>query len=362
MNPQAHELEFPWSTPPVPGTWHTIARGLHWVRMPLPFALDHINLWVLDDELDGVRGWTVVDCGASTPPTLEAWRALFATHFAGRPLLRVIATHFHPDHLGLAYWLCAGGDDARWQAPLATSAAEYATGRYLSQLTGEEGRRAGERAAAFFRTHGVSDEAALAKLSARGGSHYASLVPAVPLSFHRLFPGGALAIGPAGARRVFHLIAGYGHSVEHLSLHCAEERLLISGDMVLPRISTNVSVFEVDPEADPLPLYLRSLDHYLMLAADTLVLPSHGLPFRGLHARVAQQHAHHAARLEEVRAACSEPRCAAEVVPVLFPRALDMHQLGFALGEAIAHLHALWHEGRLRRTRGTDGVFRFQAV
>jgi glyoxylase-like metal-dependent hydrolase (beta-lactamase superfamily II) len=140
---------------------------------------------------------------------------------------------------------------------------------------------------------------------------------------------------------------------------CDDEHLLVAGDMVLPRISTNVSVFEVEPEADPLALYLRSLDAYLQLPADTLVLPSHGRPFTGLHRRVAQQHAHHRERLDEVRAACASPRSAREIIAVLFRRPLDLHQTTFALGESIAHLHTLWHEGQLVRTRGDDGVLRF---
>ena len=359
MTPSLPALHYPFAESPAPGTWTTVAPGIHWVRMPLPFALDHINLWVLDDEIDGVAGYSVVDCGASTPETQAAWRALLAGPMGGRPILRVIATHFHPDHLGLAYWLCAGADQGAWTAPLCMSAGEYATGRYLAQQTGEAARAAGERVADFYASQGYADGERLAALRARGAGHFARLVPAVPTRYHRLFGEGQIAIGPEGAKRVFRLMVGYGHSVEHLSLFAEDDAVLISGDMVLPRISTNVSVFEVDPEADPLPLYLRSLDQTLMLPAATLVLPSHGLPFTGLHTRVAQQHAHHAARLEEVAAACAEPRCAADILPVLFRRELDAHQLGFALGEAVAHLNALWYEGRLARTRGEDGVYRY---
>ena len=144
-------------------------------------------------------------------------------------------------------------------------------------------------------------------------------------------------------------------------LYCEDDRLLVAGDMVLPRISTNVSVFDLEPEADPLPRYLRSLDRLLMLPADTLVLPSHGKPFIGLHQRIAQQHRHHADRLGEVLAACSAPQTAASIVPVLFKRQLDLHQMTFALGEALAHLHALWYEGKLER-KVDDGVYRFAAT
>jgi glyoxylase-like metal-dependent hydrolase (beta-lactamase superfamily II) len=359
MNPQEHELTYPWAETPAPGTIITLRPGVHWLRMRLPFALDHINLWLLDDEIevDGSlrRGWTVIDCGITSDETKAAWEKLFDTAFEGRPLLRLIATHFHPDHLGLAHWLTRGGERERWRVRLWTSAAEYAFGRFLSAGTNET---AGEDAAAHFRRHGLSDPEALAKVRARGSGYYPKLVPAVPRSFHRISDGDEIAIGRAGSRRIFRAIVGYGHSPEHVSLYCAEDKLLVSGDMVLPRISTNVSVFDVEPEGNPLPRYLRSLDHYLMLPADTLVLPSHGKPFVGLHRRVAQQHAHHQARLEEVYEACATPKTAAEIVPVLFNRELDLHQTTFALGESLAHLHALWYEGRLARI-DDGGVWRF---
>jgi glyoxylase-like metal-dependent hydrolase (beta-lactamase superfamily II) len=168
-------------------------------------------------------------------------------------------------------------------------------------------------------------------------------------------------VGPAHAKRVFRAIVGFGHAPEHVSLYCEDDKLLIAGDMVLPRISTNVSVFDLEPDGNPLPRYLHSLDRLLLLPADTLVLPSHGKPFTGLHARIAQQHAHHAERLAEVLAACATPQTAASIVPLLFRRALDLHQTTFALGEALAHLHALWHEGSITRRLDDRGVYRFKA-
>jgi glyoxylase-like metal-dependent hydrolase (beta-lactamase superfamily II) len=156
-------------------------------------------------------------------------------------------------------------------------------------------------------------------------------------------------------------IAGYGHAPEHIALHCAALNLLISGDMVLPRISTNVSVIDIEPEADPLPLYLASIERLRALPADTLVLPSHGKPFTGLHERIAQLRAHHDERYADVLAACAEaPKSAADLLDVLFRRKLDLHQTTFAMGESIAHLHALQSEGRLRALEGADGVLRFE--
>ncbi len=359
VNPNEAELTYPWADVPAPGTVTTLRSGVHWLRMRLPFALDHINLWLFDDEIEGRRGWTIVDCGITSDETKAAWENIFDTVFEGRPLLRVISTHFHPDHLGLAWWLTKGGDRARWTAPLWITATEYSVGRFLSQGADDT---SGESAAEHFRRNGLADPDALAKVRARGRSYYPKLVPAVPSSYRRIWDEEVVAIGPRGAKRVFKVIIGYGHAPEHASLYCAQDKLLISGDMVLPRISTNVSVFDVEPDGDPLPRYLRSLDHYLMLPADTLVLPSHGLPFLGLHRRVTQQHVHHQARLDEVLAACDRPRTAADIVPVLFRRELDVHQLTFALGESLAHLHALWHEGKLARRQRADGVYVFQAT
>jgi glyoxylase-like metal-dependent hydrolase (beta-lactamase superfamily II) len=359
MNPQEHELTYPWADVPEPGAFITLRPGLHWLRMPLPFALDHINLWLLDDEIDGRSGYTAIDCGITSDATRSAWERLFDSLFDGKPLVRVLATHFHPDHLGLAWWLTRGGDRGRWQAPLWMTLGEYAFGRMLSAQKGELGDAAGRRAADHFAANGLRDPAALAQVTARGGGHYPKLVPDVPAAFRRIAHGDEIAIGPHGARRLFRVLVGYGHAPEHVSLYCEADGLLISGDMVLPRISTNVSVFDIEPDGDPLPRYLRSLDHYLMLPAATLVLPSHGKPFHGLHRRVVQQHEHHQARLDEVYAACARPACATDIVPVLFPRTLDLHQMTFALGEALAHLHALWFDGRLQRTRDPDGVYRF---
>jgi glyoxylase-like metal-dependent hydrolase (beta-lactamase superfamily II) len=359
MNPLEHELAYPWPEAPAPGAVAELRPGLYWVRMPLPFALDHINLWLLADEIDGRRGWTIVDCGIASDETKAAWERIFDTVFEGRPLLRLIATHFHPDHLGLSHWLAAGGERRRWHAPLWMSATEWTIGRLLSQSRGELGRQAGDRSAEHFARHGLTDADSLEKVRARGGGYYPKLVPDVPASYRRIQHGQSIAVGPHGARRVFEVIVGHGHAPEHVSLFCAEEKLLVAGDMVLPRISTNVSVFDVEPEGNPLPEYLHSLDRYLQLPQDTLVLPSHGLPFTGLHRRIAQQHAHHLARLDEVHAACARPATAAEMVPVLFKRDLDLHQTTFALGESLAHLNALWFDGRLRRTLDADGIYRF---
>ncbi|HMN92203.1 MAG TPA: MBL fold metallo-hydrolase [Hydrogenophaga sp.] len=336
----------------LPGEGQTlaVAPGVKWVRMGLPFALDHINLWLLRDQFDGIEGWTVVDCCIAHDSARAQWEQIFTRELEGLPVLRVVVTHMHPDHIGLAQWLCE-----RWQAPLYISATDYHMARLGSQSTTGFG---GEAAARHFARHGLNDPESQQRIRARA-AYYPGLVPGVPGEFHRLLDGTVLRIGG----RLWRCIAGHGHAPEHMALHCDELSVLISGDMVLPRISTNVSVYDQEPEADALALFLSSLERFLPLSADTLVLPSHGKPFVGLHERIGQLQGHHRDRLGEVMAACRDRACSAlDIVPVLFPRPLDLHQTTFAMGEAIAHLHFLWHGGQLRRQADADGVFRFSAV
>jgi glyoxylase-like metal-dependent hydrolase (beta-lactamase superfamily II) len=215
----------------------------------------------------------------------------------------------------------------------------------------------GPSAVPHFQRHGLADPAMLEQMGSRR-NYYPSLVPAVPQAFTRLQDGDDVVIGG----RSWRVITGFGHSPEHVSLYCNDLRILISGDMVLPRISTNVSVFAVEPEGNPLKLYLDSLGKFSGLPEDTLVLPSHGKPFRGLHTRIEQLRAHHTERLAEVIEACARERSAVDIVPIMFRRKLDAHQLSFAVGESLAHLHYLWYAGRLQRVTGSDGVIRFVTI
>ncbi|TFZ07118.1 MBL fold metallo-hydrolase [Ramlibacter henchirensis] len=356
MNPQEAQLNYPLGDAlPAPGSTLEIAPGVRWVRMALPFALDHINLWLLRDELDGRRGWTAVDCCITRDEAKAQWEQVFASSLEGLPILRVIVTHMHPDHIGLAHWLCE-----RWSTPehvcrLWISATDYNAARVGSQSTTGFG---GEAAARFFASHGLSDPESIEKIRGRA-NYYPSMVPAVPPSFRRLQDGDVLRIGD----RTWECISGHGHAPEHISLFCPALKLLISGDMMLPRISTNISVYDVEPESDPLRLFLASIDKFRRLPADTLVLPSHGKPFTGLHRRIEQLHEHHRDRLADVLEACKRrPSSAADMLPVLFKRQLDLHQTTFAMGEAVAHLHALWYSGKLRREKDAESVWRFAAA
>ncbi len=356
MNAQERELEYPLGdTLPEPGCAIDVAPGVRWIRMGLPFQLNHINIWLLRDEIDSGdgprRGWTIVDCGISDDATRTLWERVFESALEGLPVLRVIVTHMHPDHIGLAHWLTE-----RWDVRLWISAADYNAARLASASLAGFG---GPRTAAFMACHGLVEQASVEQVAARV-DYYAKLVPQVPTSYHRLLDGDRLSIGSADARHEWVCQVGYGHAPEHISLHCPSLGVLISGDMVLPRISTNVSVIDIEPEANPLRLYLDSLQRTRAVPAHTRVLPSHGRPFLGLHTRIDQLVAHHDERLAEVRAACAAaPQCAADLLTVLFRRKLDLHQTTFAMGESIAHLHLLWYAGELVRRVDAQGVYRY---
>jgi glyoxylase-like metal-dependent hydrolase (beta-lactamase superfamily II) len=346
-------LQYPQANPPGPAEAREIAPGIHWLRMPLPFALDHINLWLLEDERNGEPGWTIIDCGLGNDATRALWEQILAAHTRGRPVHRIIVTHHHPDHVGQAAWLL-GRVSADSGAP---GGVEYwmAQAEFLAAHAMREGLAgyAFDQVMAMFHRNGLSGER-FEKLKDRGMA-YRRGVPALPISYRRLLQEQTHRIGG----REWRVIMGYGHAPEHAALYCEELEVLISGDMVLPKISTNVSVWATEPEGNPLALFLASIEHYAELPATALILPSHGLPFRGVRERVAQLHEHHRLRLAELHEACDTPKAASEVLSTLFRRELDVQQSFFAMGEAMAHLHYLHAEGRLSRSTGADGVIRY---
>ncbi len=348
-------LSFPLGeTLPALGQALEVAPGILWLRMQLPFALDHINLWLLEDTEEtatGVRkGWTAVDCGVTNPGTQAAWEQVFAGPMKGLPILRVLVTHMHPDHMGLAHWLCE-----KFNAPLLMSATEYQSATLSTHGTSNFG---GVGTQQFFSSNGWNNPEDQEKVNERV-FYYSKMVPKVPETYRRLMEGQVLKIGAYTWR----CISGFGHSPEHMALYSQEANVLISGDMVLPKISTNVSVYTQEPEANSLSLFLNSLKKFADLPANTLVMPSHGRVFRGLHTRIAQLVQHHEDRLEDVLVACQEKAGSAhDMLTVIFKRPLDFHQTTFAMGESVAHLHALWHAGKMKRFQDEQGVWRFQTL
>lgn len=338
----SQDLDYPLQTVLAPGTAFAIAPGVYWVRMPLPFILDHVNVWLLDD----VDGWTLVDTGLSTVATRHLWLQLHGGFMGGRPLRRVIVTHFHPDHLGMASWLVDRGDCELWMTK-----PEYLMARHVCNA--DEGESNAQRLA-FFRRHGLDDDR-LDAIAAWGGS-YRQGVPGVPARCVFLADGQVLAVG----RHDWRLITAAGHSPDHATLYCAAARVLIAGDQILPTITPGVSVWPRDPDANPMRDYLGSMQRFMDLPADTLVLPAHGLPFRGMHQRLVVLAQHHAQRFDAVMKACSRPRNAAQLLDALFRRRLNVHQLHFAMGEAVAHLNYLHRDGALVRSLGPGGAYQYE--
>jgi glyoxylase-like metal-dependent hydrolase (beta-lactamase superfamily II) len=346
MNALEHQLDYPLGdTLPPGGTKMEVAPGIYWVRMPLPFALDHINLWLVRES----DSWTIIDCGVATEAIKTLWETIFENHLEGLPVSRILCTHMHPDHVGLSGWIA----DKFPQAMLWMTMGEYSFGRVLSAvMPGADGSSSAEH----FRRHGMKDEAALEAIRVRNNNYFSTLVPSMPLKFHRLRADTPITMGG----RQWQIIIGTGHSPEHAALYCETDGLLIAGDMVLPRISANVSVFDIEPEANPVQWFMNSLKAYDHCRKDTFVFPAHGKPFRNLHVRTQQLIDHHLERLVEVLAACKEsPKTAADIVPIMFKRKLDAHQMTFALGEALGHLHALWYGGQLIRRETAEGLIEF---
>ena len=325
-------LAFPWPQPPAPGAVTAVADGLLWFRLPLPYRLDHVNIYLVADG----DGWAAVDTGLGDEPCRAAWQAVLDGPLAGQRLTRLIVTHFHPDHVGLAGWLAD-----RFGLPLSMPRSEFLYSLSLQHMPGDHGSALYRQ---FYRRHGLPD--AVIDQVLAGGHEYLRRTTGLPSSYRRLAQGDALRIG----RRSFQVLTGGGHALEQAMLYCAEERLFLSADQVIAKISPNIGVYAMEPDANALGDYLRSLEHLIRtIPADVLVLPGHGLPFTGLHARADALMQHHAGRCALIRAACRDaPQSAASLIPVVFPRVLDPHQTGFAFVEVLAHVNYMLGRGELR--------------
>jgi len=334
-------ISYPFEHAPEPATILEVAPSVYWLRMPLPFALNHINLWMVEED----DGWTIIDTGLNIDKIKQHWDALIASQCGEKPIKRIVVTHCHPDHLGLASWL-----ERKTGAPVWATQGEMLTANaWYYQLPGHDLASMVE----LYRTHGL--DAALLETMADRGPTYKGRVDMLPTRYGRLIDGDTLQLG----QHEWRIIMGYGHSPEHASLYCAALGVLIAGDMLLPRITTNISVQSANPDGNPLLWFLDSIERFKDLPADTLVLPSHGHPFRGLSVRLAQLRAHHEERLQLLLSACDTPKSAGDLLCVLFNRELDAHQVMFAMGETIAHLNYLKHAGSLHTLRDANGVIRF---
>jgi glyoxylase-like metal-dependent hydrolase (beta-lactamase superfamily II) len=336
-------MEYMFDGPPEFGATLEVAPGVHWLRMPLPMALDHINLWLIEDG----PGWTLIDTGLYSKHSQKIWQQAIDEHLGGRPLRRVIITHFHPDHIGMA-----GGLVARSGAEFWMTRTEWL---YARMLTIDIGDGFTDAMVAHYRRAGGS-AGYLAGLK-QPGAFFAGLVSEVPRAFRRIGDGEQFEIGG----KSWKVVVGNGHSPEHACLLSAELGLLVSGDLVLPKISPHIGVYGDEPDGDPLRDYLDTLARFHELPGDAIVLPSHGEPFVGLHGRLDELILHHEERLVDFTAACAEPATAIEIAHQVFKRNLDAGQLGFAAAETVAHLNYLIAEGRVTRRADEDGVHLYQA-
>lgn len=337
-------LEFPWGAPPEPGAAIEVSAGIQWIRMPLPFALDHINLWVLDDDQSVV----LIDSGFAFTKTEDLWRTLFSSVFKGKAPTKLICTHHHPDHMGLAGWLMRTYD-----IPMLTTEKEWDAFHVWSRM---DQAALQETMQSFYRRGGVPEERQHSDLERRRSTKDRMRLD--PNGFEKISGCDELDIDGQSWR----VIIGTGHAPELAALYATRDGVLISGDQVLPKISPNVSVMPFALDSNPLKDFLDSLARFRQLPADTLVLPSHKLPFYGLHERIDTLTTHHQDRLDDALTACEVPVTAAEATTVLFPRALNDHQYFFALGETLAHLNYLWLDGQLARTEQESGTFLFEVT
>lgn len=334
--------------PPAPGHAVSLGSNLYWARIPLPLDLNHINVWLLDD---GDGGWVLVDTGMAEDGGREAWRSLEHDLLRGRPLRRVVVTHDHPDHMGLAGWLHERHGAALWMS----TQGHVSTTELLA--TAREDLQA--RQLGFVAAHGMELSPEGLRRSS-GAPHPERWYGALPPLARALAGGDRLEAGG----RTWDVIETSGHCRGHLCLHDAANRVLISGDQVLPTISPNVSVLASRPDADPLGEYLESLARLeRQCPPDTLVLPSHGRPFRGLYQRIEVLRSHHLQQLDALREACRrEPRSAHALLPVMYGRPLRGFHRFLAVGETVAHLHYLWHQGALERRVDGEGRVTFVSV
>jgi len=323
-----------------------VASGVYWLRMPLPMSLDHINLYLLE----GKNGWTVVDTGIRGSETQDLWLAIFEKELRGKPVDQIICTHMHPDHTGQAGFI-----SEHWRVPLLMSHAEYYQARVMGTMMRDGGTW---QMAEYFERAGVDLNFLEEMRESRSNFMPEPEDRPLPGSFLRLRDGDELQIG----NNLWRVITGNGHSPEHVCLYCKELRLLISGDQILPVITSNVSVQPTEPFANPMMGWLESHEKFKkILPNDILVLPAHNLPFYGVQERLQQLIDHHEDRMLLLEEHCVEPQKAIDLLPHLFKRKLESYSLFMGLGECIAHLHLLMDRNKIKRTLDNE-VFLYRSI
>jgi len=341
---EAAGLTFPHPDPPAKGEAIEVAPGILWARLPLPMALDHVNVYLLD----GGDGWTIIDTGMKTREGRESWNALLAGPLAGKPIKQILVTHHHPDHIGLAGWLAE-----KVGAPLVTTRTAFLYAKML-QLDGWDDLPTD--AVRYYQRAGFGP-VEMERAQNRASFGFSKVCAPLPLGFHRIAAEDVLSIGG----RAWRIVIGQGHAPEHAMLWCESDGILISGDQVLPRITSNIGVYPTEPEGDPLGEWLESCARLRdLLPSDLFVLPGHNEPFTGVGVRLTQLLDHHAETLAALEAFLGEPHTVIECFDTLFDRRITEQLQGFATVEAVAHLNHLVQVNRVIRGE-ESGVYRFKA-
>ncbi len=338
-------IRYPFEVPPAPGAAIEVADRILWARLPLPMKLDHVNVFALDDG----DHWTIVDTGFNSKTTRRIWADLLAGPLSGKPVGRVVVTHHHPDHIGLAGWF-----QAEHGAELVTTRTAWLFARML-QL--DEQAVPSPETIAFWQSAGM-DPAILEARKTERPFNFADVVAPLPLGFTRIMDGDRFN----AAGRTWRVRIGNGHAPEHATLWSEDDPIVLGGDQLLPSISPNLGVYATEPEADPVADWLESCEGFRPHATDEqLILPGHKLPFTGLPTRLRQLIDNHHGALGRLEATLAEPRTAADGFQALFQRHIGESEYGLALVEAMAHVLHLWHQGRVTRVRRDDGAWLWQA-
>ncbi|MDG1171109.1 MAG: MBL fold metallo-hydrolase [Sulfitobacter sp.] len=340
-------LRYPWDTPPAHGSEAIeVAPGVLWIRMPLPMKLDHVNVYALDEG----DHWTIIDTGFASKKSKALWAEVIAGPLGGKPIGRVVVTHHHPDHIGLAGWF-----QTEHGAELVTTRTAWLTAR---MLTLDEQEVSPAEALSFYRQAGM-ESTLLEKRTKDRPFNFADIVSPLPLGFTRVQQGDTIQMGG----RVWDVHMGNGHAPEHATFWSRDDNLVIAGDQILPSISPNVGVYPTEPMADPIGEWLEACERLAPLArADHLVLGGHKLPFTGLPKRMEQLIDNHHCALKRLADYIAEPKAASECFGVLFKRKIGEAEYGLALVESVAHLSHLYQMGHATRTlREADGAWVYQS-
>ena len=324
---------------PVPLEPIEVAEGILWFRLPMPIALDHINIYLLDDG----DSWVLIDTGLGDIKSIEIWTNIFKKYLSKRPIQKIIGTHFHPDHVGLAGWLIERTDAEFWMTQIEWLSARQA---YLTVDSGVS-----QAMSAFYKKANLKPD--LIKIYDDIGNDYRSMVTPIPLEYDRIEHSTSFKIGD----RIWRPVFGSGHSPDHVSFYCEKDRIMLGGDMLLPRITPIIAVWWQEPNADPLEGYIEFLKTLGSIGSDALILPAHNRPYKELQTRVVDLISHHNERLEITYEACKNENSADAIMRELFTRKLDPFQTRFAIGETIAHINNLIKKGTLKRRLDDDGVY-----